>query len=188
MNCEIRGPISDLYLKICIECGLMGFISTLECLEYIGDQAGALSVLKPLTFSDVKNLPEAVDKWETNIRSLKLSERKIETLIDLLIYAILQRFPEIGREEIDKMLELTPLEETAAVKEIIQITMDKGIDKGREEGIDKGELIGKIYMAQRFMRQPLTPREKLVEQSVDDLSAILDMLESELSGLESGSA
>ncbi len=71
------------------------------------------------------------------------------------------------------MLELTPLEETTAVKEIIQITMDKG----REEGLDKGELIGKIHLAQSLMMQPLTPREKLVEKSIDELSAILNTLD-----------
>ncbi|MCP4757140.1 MAG: DUF2887 domain-containing protein, partial [Proteobacteria bacterium] len=133
-----------------------------DCLDFIGEQAGALSVLKPLTLSEEKELPEVVPKWKTNIRSLQLSEQKIETLIDLLIYAILQRFPKMGREEIDKMLELTPLEETTAVKEIIQITREEG----REEGIDTGELIGKIHMAQRLLGKPITPREKFIDQGV----------------------
>ncbi len=82
------------------------------------------------------------------------------------------------------MLELTPLEETTAVKEIIQISEDKGIEKG----LNKGELIGKIHMAQRLMGKPITPREKLVEQNADDLNAILGMLEPELNKVVSGSA
>ncbi len=82
------------------------------------------------------------------------------------------------------MLELTPLEETTAVKEIIQITMDKGREEGREEGV----LIGKIHMAQRLTGRPITPKEKLIGQGVDDLNAILDMLESELNKVVSGSA
>ncbi|MCP4688431.1 MAG: hypothetical protein GY859_10290 [Desulfobacterales bacterium] len=82
------------------------------------------------------------------------------------------------------MLNLTPLEETTAVKEIIQISEEKGIEKG----LDKGELIGKIHMAQSLMRKPLTPREKLVEQDVEDLNAILDMLKPELNKVVTDSA
>ncbi len=151
-----------------------------DCLDSIGEKPGALSVLKPFIFSEEDKLPEAVQEWQTDIRSLELSEQKMKSLMDLLIYAILQRFPAMGRKELDKMLNLIPLEETTAVKEIIQLSKDEG----REEG----ELIGQIHLAQRLMRKPLTPREKLVEQSIDELSAILDMLEPELSRIEVGTA
>ncbi|MCP4687471.1 MAG: hypothetical protein GY859_05430 [Desulfobacterales bacterium] len=57
-------------------------------------------------------------------------------------------------------------------------------DKGREEG----KLIGQIHLARRLMGKPLTPMDKLVEQSVDELNAILDMLEPGLNKLKVGSA
>ncbi len=155
-----------------------------DCLNYVGDNAGALSVLKPLTFTEEEKLPEAVQQWQTEIRSLELSERKMKNLMELLIYAILQRFPALGRKELDKMLNLTPLEETTAFKEIVEITMDKGLNKGREEG----KLIGQIQLAQRLMGKPLIPTETLVEKSIDELSAILDALEPELSKIKIGSA
>lgn len=151
-----------------------------DCLSYVGDNAGALSVLKPLTFTEEEKLPEGVQQWQTEIRSLDLSERKMKNLMDLLIYAILQRFPALGRKELEKMLNLTPLEETTAVKEIIQTSEDKG----REEG----KLIGQIQLAQRLMGKPLIPTETLVEKSIDELSAIIDALEPELSKIKIGSA
>ena len=70
------------------------------------------------------------------------------------------------------MIQLTPLEETVAVKELIQM----GMEKGREEG----ELIGKIQMAQRFLKRPIMPKESLVEQGVESLRTLLEQLEAEL--------
>ncbi len=157
-----------------IRCNLV------DCLDYIGDNAGALSVLKPLTFSEEEKLPEAVQQWQTEIRDLELPEQKMKSLMDLLIYAIMQRFPALGRKELDKMLNLTPLEQTTAVKEIIQISEDKG----RKEG----KLIGQIQLAQRLMGKAMTPAEKLIERSTDELNAILDALEPELSKIKVGSA
>ncbi len=152
--------------------------------DHVGENAGALSVLKPLTFSEEEKLPEAVQEWKTDLQSLELSEQKMKSLMDLLTYAILQRFPTLGRKELEIMLNLTPLEETTAVKEIIQISEEKGLEKG----LDKGKLIGQIHMAQRLIRKPLTPMDNLVEQSIDDLNAILDMLEPELNKVVTGSA
>jgi predicted transposase YdaD len=43
---------------------------------------------------------------------LELEEPERKDLEDLLIYAILQRFSKLSREEVEKMVELTPIEET----------------------------------------------------------------------------
>ena len=40
------------------------------------------------------------------------------------------------------MLKLTPLDETVAGKELIQIGKSQGLQEGREEGLEKGKLIG----------------------------------------------
>ena len=71
------------------------------------------------------------------------------------------------------MIQLTPLEETVAVKELIQ--------KGVEQGIEKGELIGKIRMAQNVLKRPATPRKTLTDLSIQELESILQKLEAELS-------
>ncbi len=44
---------------------------------------------------------------------------EIQYLLELLEYAILQRFPKL--KEVQKMIQLTPLEETVAVQELIQM-------------------------------------------------------------------
>ena len=91
------------------------------------------------------------------------------------------------------MIQLTPLEETTAVKELIQKGKDEGMERGLAQGLEKGleigskiglekgELIGKIQMAQRFLKQSVTPKPVLKEESIESLQIILEKLESELS-------
>ncbi len=74
------------------------------------------------------------------------------------------------------MIKLTPLEETVAVKELIQ----KGVLKAEKEAFQKGELIGEIRMAQNVLKRPATPRETLLDLSVQELEAIVEKLESVL--------
>ena len=145
-------------------------------LKAIKGHGGALVVLKPLVLSRKEELPEHVPEWKCELDSLDLPENIVRVLMELLEYAILQRFPELTLKEVRKMIELTPLEETAAVKELMQI----GREEARREGLEKGELIGRIQMAQRFLKHPITPKESLAEQGVEDLRALLDRLETQL--------
>ena len=46
----------------------------------------------------------------------------------------------------------------------------------------KGELIGRIHMCQRLLRQPSSPRPELEEMALDSLEALAEQLESKLSG------
>jgi predicted transposase YdaD len=166
-----------------------------DCLKSIGDKAGPLTVLKPLVLSEKEKLPEAVPKWKNEIDSLKLSESTNTVLIELLENAILSRFPKMTLKEIQKMIQLTPLDKTVAGQELIQIGIEKGrmegilkgIEKGRMEGLLKGEekakkteIIGKIHLAQSLLKRRNTPKKKLLEQSPKELRAILKKLEAEL--------
>ncbi len=67
------------------------------------------------------------------------------------------------------MIQLTPLEETTAVKELLHI-------KETEASI-KGELIGTIITLQRVMKLTLAQRELLMKQSIEQLQTILAKLE-----------
>ena len=91
------------------------------CLRKLGEKAGVLAVLKPFGLSHMQKLSRAVPEWKAEIDSAELPEYKKKEVTELLVYAILQRFPDLTRKEIRKMLELTPLEKTAAGKELIQI-------------------------------------------------------------------
>ncbi|MDM8522461.1 DUF2887 domain-containing protein [Desulfococcaceae bacterium HSG8] len=108
-----------------------------DCLKGIGKKAGVLTVLKPLLLSDSKKdrekLPKLVPQWEEEIRSPELSEHETKEMTELLIYAIMQRFSDLNLEEVQKMIQLTPLDQTVAGQELIQIGMDKGEKKTQEK-------------------------------------------------------
>lgn len=72
------------------------------------------------------------------------------------------------------MIQLTPLEETVAVKELIQ--------KGMEKGMKKGQLIGQIQLLQRLLKRPETPDETLTGLGLKELQTMLEKLEAALSG------
>ena len=71
------------------------------------------------------------------------------------------------------MVQLTPLDKTVAGQELIQMGVDIGVDKG--------ELIGNIRMAQRFLKRRVISKEKLVLKSTEELRVMLEKLESKLS-------
>jgi len=105
-------------------------------------------------------------------------------LIDLLENAILSRFPKLTLKEIQKMIQLTPLDKTVAGQELIRMGIDEGVlrglEKGRIEGRTEGELIGKIHATQRFLNRRVTPKKKLLAQSPKELRAMLKQLEAML--------
>ncbi len=105
-------------------------------------------------------------------------------MTELLEYAILQRFKTITLEEIRKMIELTPLEETVAVKQLIDQGLQKGIEKGMEKGMEKGQFIGQIQLIQRLLKRPQTPNESLAILDVEELKTMLTNLEADLGRLE----
>ncbi|MFW6240286.1 MAG: DUF2887 domain-containing protein [Thermodesulfobacteriota bacterium] len=161
----------------------------MECLEKIEDNATPLVVLKPLTLRSQAELPKAVGEWKSGIDAMGLPESRRKTLNELLEYAILQRFKTFTLEEIRKMIELTPLEETVAGKQLIQQGMDqgmekgleKGLEKGMEKGMEKGQLIGQIQLIQRLLKRPRTPNESLNDLDSGELRAMLATLEGDLS-------
>jgi len=155
-----------------------------DCLKAIGDKASPLTVFKPLILKKKKLLPEAVPKWKNEIDSLSLSESTNKLLIDLLENAILSRFPTLTLKEIQKMIQLTPLDKTVAGQELIQMGRKEGAQQGEligwKRGAQQGKIIGKIHATQRFLKRPITPEKKLLAQSPKELRAILKQLEAML--------
>jgi len=155
-----------------------------DCLKAIGDKASPLTVFKPVVLEKKKLLPEAVPKWKNEIDSLKLSENTSKLLIDLLENAILSRFPTLTLKEIQKMIQLTPLDKTVAGQELIQMGRKEGAQQGEligwKRGAQQGKIIGKIHATQRFLKRPITPEKKLLAQSPKELRAILKQLEAML--------
>jgi predicted transposase YdaD len=128
-----------------------------------------LVVLKPLTLSNKGDLPEAVGEWKAGIDAMALPKARRKALEELLEYAILQRFQNLTLEEVRKMIQLTPLEESVAVKELIQ------------QGMEKGQIVGQIQLIQRLLKIPQTPDESLAQRPIEELKTLLADLEAKLS-------
>ncbi|MCP4347580.1 MAG: DUF2887 domain-containing protein [Desulfobacterales bacterium] len=158
-NCPVR----------CVPPNRMIRANLAPSLKKIKGRAGALTVLKPLVFSHKEKLPEHVPKWKADIESAELPEDKIQFLLELLEYAILQRFPKLSLKEVQKMIQLTPLEETVAVQELIQM------------GFEQGKLIGNIQLLQELLKRRRSSTATLAKKSIGELEVMFEKLKSQLS-------
>lgn len=66
------------------------------------------------------------------------------------------------------MLQLTPLDQTTAGKQIYA------------RGLKQGVLAGQILFAQQLLKQRLSPKDELKEKTEEELKAMLKHLEMEL--------
>jgi len=73
------------------------------------------------------------------------------------------------------MIRLTPLEETVAGQELIQM----GIKQGIEKGIEKGELIGRIQLMQSILKRRQSAKTKLIRKNMQELKEKLKKLEND---------
>ena len=165
-------------------------------------------VLEPLVLESREELAEKIPQWKATLERLDSPESEKRHLIELLTYAIVEKFSKLTREEIEKMLKLTPLDETVAGKELIQIGKSQGLEEGREEGLEKGReeglekgreeglekgreeglekgreegiLIGQIHITQNLLKQERTPEEELIRKRKEELQRLLQQLQSQL--------
>lgn len=160
-------------------------VTLIECLTAVWDEAGALTVLKPLAVSRKEHLVEEIQGWKAEIHALALPHEKIQTLLELLEYVIVYRFPAISRKEVETMLQLTPIEESVIGQELILLGEKKGrqegMKAGEKKGLNKGELIGEIRLAQKVLNRPVTPIDTLARNSLKTLKQMRQALESDLS-------
>jgi len=94
------------------------------------------------------------------------------------------------------MLQLTPLEKSVAVQQLIRINvtkskkeakeddinegLKKGKTAGKKEGIKQGELIGEIRTLQRILKYPQSIQSELAEKPLKELRAMLQKLKADL--------
>lgn len=155
-----------------------------ECLKRLRGDPGLLVVLEPLVLEDRSQLIERTRAWKEALERLNLSEKDSIFWIEQLEYAIVQRFPELTLEEVKHMLQITPLEETTAGKQIRALGHQEGKEEGREEGREEGKeegiLIGRILSYQKFLSKDETPLEALRAMTGEQLRALLSDLERSL--------
>jgi len=155
-----------------------------ECFAAVSENPGALAVLQPLVVDDVHEMAQQAKHWKITLQTLPMSARMKETLLELLEYLILQRFPKMTRKEIDMMLQLTPLEKTMAGQEVFLMGKQEGLfegqEIGREQGIRHGEMIGEIRLAQRLLNKEVSSREMLSSRPLAELEILFKKLDAEL--------
>lgn len=159
-----------------------------ECLKSVWDDAGVLTALKPLGVAEKHEFIEQVPHWKADIHALSLPPHQTKTVIALLEYLILQRFPDMTLKEVQSMLQLTPIEETVAGRELIMMGKTAGLKEGilegfkegEKDGLERGELIGEIRIAQRVLKRPISSRETLEQKKLEELRSLFQKLEPEL--------
>jgi len=89
-----------------------------------------LNVLLPLAVNTIDEVQQNGSQWVEEIRNAPNFSKPTEVkLISLLVQFLGQRFTDLPRKEIDRMLQLTPFEETRAGKEYIE----EGVQAGTQQ-------------------------------------------------------
>lgn len=92
-----------------------------DMLKRVGSGSAALNVLLPLCTDSEEALAQNGANWTQEIRdAAELDDATQVRLLKLLTQFVMQKFTTLNRKEIDKMLQLTPIEETVAGKEYIK--------------------------------------------------------------------
>ncbi len=162
-------------------------VTLVDGLNALWNQAGALTVFKPVIISRKARVFEEIHQWKADIRALNLPQEQIQTLLELLTYVIVSRFPAMSRKEVEQMLNLTPIEDTMIGQELKRLWTtegrQEGAKQGEQKGLSKGELIGEIRATQKFLKRPVTPVSELATRSLKSLKATLQELEAELAAV-----
>ena len=117
-----------------------------------------LNVLRPLLARNEAEVREQASEWTQSIYDAELSRATQEQLLSLLAQFIIQKFTRLSSKEISAMLQLTPLNETVA---------------GRELMLEGQARLLASMIADRFAasRDQLVPRlELLAENEIQALS------------------
>jgi predicted transposase YdaD len=113
---------------------IVGYIPDL--LAKVKNPSPVLHVLKPLVVENEAEIEQQAPQWIGDIRQASdLDQATQERLVELLIQFLVQKFSHYSREEIEKMIRLTPIEETVVGKELIQEGMERGMEKGFHAGM-----------------------------------------------------
>jgi len=93
-----------------------------ELLTQVTNPSPVLHVLRPLITTDEREIRRQVSNWVRDIRQSPEFSRAIqERLLTLLVQFIVEKFSLLNYWEVEKMLQLTPLEETVTGRQLMQI-------------------------------------------------------------------
>ena len=130
-----------------------------------------VAVFQPLLEKNRELLERNAAMYYTQIKSSTSNERQKAKLLSVFIDWMLQRFSELGKQEIETMLlgQLPDLRDTQAGKDLIAI--------GIEKGIEKGALIGTIRTCQSVLGLELSNETDLLTESIAALAKMASELQ-----------
>jgi predicted transposase YdaD len=131
-----------------------------------------LNVLQPLAARNVNVVQQEGASWAESIRQADDFDENMQTrLLTLLVQFVAQRFVHLPRQKIDRMLKLTPFEETVAGKEYSQEGLEKGLQQGLQQGY-KDNIVA--VLEARFGLLPVDLLERIWQiNALDRLGTLL---------------
>jgi predicted transposase YdaD len=144
------------------------------CLRALPPLAGASNVLRPLVAEELSEVARDLPTWKAGILDSNYPEPKKKELLQLLEFAIFQRFPKLTIEETRQMIQLTPLEEVVAVKQLMAMSETKGIQLGEAQGEARGKAMGRqrgLLEGQLQLARRLRQLQPYDQETLDSLTS-----------------
>jgi hypothetical protein len=108
-----------------------------DLLQGIATSSPEINVLRPLAATEAEVAANAGTWLGTLRRASGLAPGTREQLAGLLLQLVIQKLRHMSREEIEQMVELTPLEETVVGQELIEQGKQQGLQQGMQQGLQK---------------------------------------------------
>jgi predicted transposase YdaD len=126
-----------------------------------------IAVFQPVVEKNRELLERNAAMYYTQIKSSASDEREKGKLLSVFVDWMMQRFSELGKQEIEKMLfgQLPDLRDTQSGKDLIAI------------GIEKGSLIGTIRTCQSVLGLAVSSEKNLMTNSMEELTEMARKLQ-----------
>ena len=99
-----------------------------ELLAQVPRPSPVLNALRPLAARDDSEVRQEAAAWLADLRQVAgLDAAAQARLLDIFVQLVIQGFRHLTRQEIEAMLQLTPIEETVVGQELIQEGMQQGL-------------------------------------------------------------
>lgn len=107
-----------------------------QLLADVPNASPLLTVLGLLIAAGIEEVERDGPQWVTSIQQMpQLDPGQHGVLVNLLVKFIMQKFVELPYKELERMLNLTLLEQTRASRELMELGKVEGRAEGRKEGL-----------------------------------------------------
>jgi predicted transposase/invertase (TIGR01784 family) len=141
-----------------------------EWLEHNPTDAMGLRMVK-LIMEPEETAEEEARSLLDDVRGQGHDEAAARTVADIIETILVYKFPQLSREEIEAMFQLTDLRETRVYQEALEEGKREGEKVGEKKGKREGEKKGKLSAVPALVKLGMTPEEAARELGVPVQSA-----------------